>query len=259
MKQRTTQPKNNKYYIRIVSGGLNGAVQGSPTVSGANVLSNCVGYANGRFNESILDSNLKGLELKFKYQLVCNAENFIESAKRQGLKISKVPTLGGIMVWQRGASLDGWDGAGHVAFVEQINENGTIITSESGWGSYAFKRITRSNSNGRWGMVPGYTFRGCVINPSIGAVTKAEPKPSTPPKAYTGDLPTKTLKKGSEGKQVKLLQQFLNWDGGCNLVVDGIFGPATDKAVRNFQKRNGLDVDGIVGPLTRNKMKAVRK
>lgn len=259
MKQRTTQPKNNKYYIRIVSGGYNGAVQGSPTVKTANVLCNCVGFCNGRLNESILDPNLKGIEMPFKYQLVCNAENFIESAKRQGLKISKVPTLGGIMVWQRGESLNDWDGAGHVAFVEQLNENGSIVTSESGWGAYAFKRILRDNSNGRWGMVPGYTFRGCIINPSIGAVTKAEPKPATSPKAYTGDLPSNTLKKGSEGKQVKLLQQFLNWDGGCNLVVDGIFGPATDKAVRNFQKRNGLDADGIVGPLTRNKMKAVKK
>ena len=257
MKQRTTQPKNNKYYIRIVSGGYNGAVQGSPTVKGANVLSNCVGFANGRFNESILDPNLKGIEMPFKYQLVCNAENFIESAKKQGLKISKVPVLGGIMVWQRGETLNDWDGAGHVAFVKQLNENGSIVTSESGWGSYAFKRITRTNSNGRWGMAAGYKFRGCIINPSIGAVSKPQPNPN--PKPYTGELPTKTIKKGSEGKQVKLLQSFLNWYGGCDLVVDGIFGPATDKAVRNFQKKNGLEVDGIVGPKTRNKMKVVKK
>lgn len=260
MKQRMTQPKNNKYYIRIVSGGYNGAVQGSPTVKGANVLSNCVGFANGRFNESILDPNLKGIEMPFKYQLVCNAENFIESAKRQGLKISSVPTLGGIMVWQRGETLSDWDGAGHVAFVEQINENGSIVTSESGWGSYAFKRISRTNSNGRWGMVAGYKFRGCIINPSIGAVTKPEPKPAVSKKAYTGKFPTSNLKKGSKGEQVKNLQRFLNWyDSGNKLVVDGIFGAATDSAVRKFQIERGLDPDGIVGPLTRKEMKAVKK
>lgn len=39
---RTTCPSGNKYYIRQVSGGYNGAVQGKPTRSGANVLSNCV-------------------------------------------------------------------------------------------------------------------------------------------------------------------------------------------------------------------------
>ena len=258
MKQRTTQPKNNKYYIRQVSGGLNGAVQGSPTVKGADVLCNCVGFANGRFNESILDSNLKGIELKFKYQLVCNAENFIESAKRQGLKISKVPTLGGIMVWQRGASLEGWDGAGHVAFVEQINEDGSIITSESGWAAYAFKRIKRTNSNGRWGMNSSYSFRGCIINPSIGAVTKAEPKPTATPKAYTGKLPTSTLRRGSRGEQVKLLQKFLNWYGN-KLTVDGDFGPATESAVLKFQIENNLTVDGIVGVKTRDKMKKIKK
>lgn len=198
MKQRQTQPKNNKYYTRLVSGGYNGAVQGSPVVNGADVLCNCVGYANGRFNESITDPNLKGIYLKFKYQLVCNAENFIESAKRQGLKISKVPVLGGIMVWQRGESLYDWDGAGHVAFVEQLNENGSIITSESGWGGFAFKRLTRTNSNGRWGQAAGYKFRGCIINPSIGAVTKPEPTPEPAPakeKTKTKTV-TYTVKKG---------------------------------------------------------------
>lgn len=169
MKQRTKQPKNNKYYIRKVNGGNNGAVQGYPVAKGANVLSNCVGFANGRFNEVLLDPNLKGIELKFKYQLICNAENFIESAKKQGLKTSKTPTLGGIMVWKKGATLSERDGAGHVAVVEQINEDGSIVTSESGYNSYAFKRIKRNDKNGRWGMSGSYSFRGCIVNPSIGA------------------------------------------------------------------------------------------
>lgn len=53
-----------------------------------------------------------------------------------------------------------------------------------------------------------------------------------------------TLKKGSRGSEVKLLQKKLN------LMQDGIFGPLTDEAVREFQNRNGLSVDGIVGPKT---------
>lgn len=54
----------------------------------------------------------------------------------------------------------------------------------------------------------------------------------------------KILKKGMQGNEVKVLQQKLNVD------ADGIFGNKTDKAVREFQKANGLTVDGIVGPHT---------
>jgi surface antigen len=38
------------------------------------------------------------------------------------------------MVWQKGPTLSYTDGAGHVAVVEQINDDGSIITSESGYG-----------------------------------------------------------------------------------------------------------------------------
>lgn len=53
-----------------------------------------------------------------------------------------------------------------------------------------------------------------------------------------------TIKKGSRGYDVWLLQHALN------LYTDGIFGSLTDEAVRLFQKENGLVVDGIVGPKT---------
>ena len=57
------------------------------------------------------------------------------------------------------------------------------------------------------------------------------------------------LSKGSRGRLVVSLQQLINEAGG-RLAVDGIFGPATDRAVRRFQSANGLFVDGIVGPKT---------
>lgn len=219
MKQRTKQPKNNKYYIRQVSGGFNGAIAGEPTITGANVLCNCVGYANGRFNEIANDPDLKGIEKKFKLQLVCNAENFIESAKNQGLKVSKTPVLGGIMVWQRGATLSGSDGAGHVAVVEQINKDGSIITSESGWNGFAFRRITRTNSNGRWGQTSAYKFRGCIINPSV----KSETVPASTTKTLTytvkrGDTLSAIAKKyGTTVKQIAADNNIKN----VNLIYAG--------------------------------------
>ncbi len=57
------------------------------------------------------------------------------------------------------------------------------------------------------------------------------------------------LRRGSQGKDVNKLQNILN-DYGAKLVVDGIFGLATEAAVKKFQSEYGLTVDGIVGYLT---------
>ncbi|WP_246944053.1 N-acetylmuramoyl-L-alanine amidase [Bacillus pinisoli] len=51
-----------------------------------------------------------------------------------------------------------------------------------------------------------------------------------------------------QGRDVKRVQQALN------ISADGIFGPMTDQAVRNFQRRERLEVDGIVGPNTWNRL-----
>ncbi len=171
MNIRTTKPTSgNKFFITKSKGGYSICIQGSPTDSQCNVLSNCVGYACGRFNEIIG---------AIKYpSLNCNAENFIERAKNTyGLEISSVPTLGGIMVWQKG-TLSGNDGAGHVAVVEKIIDSNTIYTSESGYGGSAFWNSTRRNTNGRWGLGSAYTFRGCIVNPAIGKVVAPTPTPS---------------------------------------------------------------------------------
>ena len=58
------------------------------------------------------------------------------------------------------------------------------------------------------------------------------------------------LRRGSQGKDVKYLQELLNAVNLSSLKVDGIFGMRTEAAVKEFQKKNGLVVDGIVGPQT---------
>ena len=50
---------------------------------------------------------------------------------------------------------------------------------------------------------------------------------------------------GATGNDVKRLQGSLN-DLGFNIAVDGKFGPETQSAVKEFQRKNGLAVDGIV-------------
>lgn len=160
MKIRNTIPeKGNKFYNTVSNGGYSLCIKGKPVQAGRDVLSNCVGYACGRFNEIIG-------KMKYPY-LNCNAENFIERAKQNGLQISNVPVLGGIMVWQKGATLGSKDGAGHVAIVERIDSKNQIYTSESAYNSTAFYNVLRKNDNGRWGMNSNYKFRGCIINPAV--------------------------------------------------------------------------------------------
>ena len=276
MKTRKSQPKNNKHYIRTATGGYNAAVAGKPTIKGANVLCNCVGYANGRFNEIINDPDLKGIAKAFKYQLVCNAENFIESAKKQGLKISSTPIQGGIMVWQKGKTLGGSDGAGHVAVVEEVYADGTILTSESGWNAWAFKTVRRNNTNGRWGQVAGYKFRGCIVNPAV-KDPKVAPAPKLTVDGKGGPATVRAMQRffetpqdGVLSGQSKALAKYypaitaVEYGKGGSVCVkklqkwlgikqDGIIGQATVKA---WQKKLGVKADGLFGT---NSMKAWQK
>ena len=54
------------------------------------------------------------------------------------------------------------------------------------------------------------------------------------------------LSRGSKGSDVKTLQELLN-QNGYSLDVDGVFGPDTQAAVKDYQTKNKLAVDGIAG------------
>lgn len=57
-------------------------------------------------------------------------------------------------------------------------------------------------------------------------------------------------KKGASGATVTEIQTRLkNW-GYYSGEVDGVFGSATEKAVKYFQQKNGLTADGVVGTQT---------
>ena len=93
-----------------------------------------------------------------------------------------------------------------------------------------------------WGELKGVDYSGedgaaAPASPEAGPVTSSN---------------TPTLRKGSKGAYVTLLQKQL-LDRGYALGswgADGDFGSATEKAVRAFQGDQGLAVDGIVGPKT---------
>lgn len=248
----------NKYYIRKAAGGYSNAIKGSPTDSQCDVLSNCVGYAYGRFNEI-------GGYGYCKHLAPVNAENFIQY--KGSCEVGQTPKVGACMVWRKGATLSNSDGAGHVAIVEKVISDTEVVTSESGYGSAPFWTQTRKKgSNGRWGAGSAYTFLGFIYNPAVSEEEKTptiKPKP-TKPKEEGYEVKLKTLTKGSTGSQVKALQALLIGYGGevAKIVTnaggaDGSFGQATDTAVRKYQKAKGLTVDGSVGPNTWAKLLGV--
>lgn len=108
-------------------------------------------------------------------------------------------------------------------------------------------------SQGKWD--PGaidMTVLRTDIAARIGAI--ADPAPTPRPPVPVGEYAGVLLFQGSAGPQVAELQRRLKYayaGYAGDLVVDGVFGPETDAAVREFQRRTtGLVVDGIVGPQT---------
>ncbi len=68
--------------------------------------------------------------------------------------------------------------------------------------------------------------------------------------AWSAQAAEAALRQGSRGDTVRTVQTKLKRWGYYGGSVDGIYGPATERAVRAFQKKNGLAVDGVVGRAT---------
>lgn len=155
----------------------------------------------------------------------------------------------------------GVSAADHVGVVEKVSADGkTLYTVEanasdgSGWNAVCRKTRPRKS-------VCGYGL------PDFASLAdgKPEPAPSTTPTPTPTPAPTPTpktpypvslvsmtvgMKRGQKGDYIKTVQALLNVRLGCNLAIDGSFGPATESNLKEYQKRNGLGVDGICGPAT---------
>lgn len=77
------------------------------------------------------------------------------------------------------------------------------------------------------------------------AATEPEFREATEHEAGFGNAPP-----ADSRERARWIQRSLNHLLGINLTADGILGPATRGAVRQFQQRHGLTPDGVVGPAT---------
>ena len=138
----------------------------------------------------------------------------------------------GVVVWHQG-HVGVYIGDGKVAEAKGINY-GVVITD-----------ITK----GKWKY--GLTFSWInyqYLNPVPSDVITYKQKNPYP-------VPTRTLKKGCVGQDVKWLQYELV-EAGYKLTIDGDFGSNTDKALIAFQQSAKLEVDGKCGPATRKALSA---
>lgn len=78
---------------------------------------------------------------------------------------------------------------------------------------------------------------------------REEPTPPAAPKPPSSSSNMPVLREGMTGPAVKDMQLLLN-QKGASISADGKFGPATTKAVKEFQSKSGLKADGVVGPKT---------
>lgn len=127
------------------------------------VLPNCVGYAYGRFSE-ILGYFHPDLPM-------CNAGLWLDEVKKKNtLKWGTTPKLGAVAVWKESGQY------GHVGIVEYIYSDGSIMLSESGYGSGWNKRFWNSGPrvSPNWYGQP-YIFQGFIYNPGTEDVTNIAP------------------------------------------------------------------------------------
>ena len=127
----------NQYYIVTSSGGLNECVE----IENGSALPNCVGYAWGRIYE--INKTRPNLSTG-------NAGDWYNY--NDGYSRVENPKLGAVMCFSKE------NAHGHVAVVEQINDDGSITLSNSGYNYKRFYLTTMSKPY----TLSGYQFQGFI-------------------------------------------------------------------------------------------------
>jgi len=257
-KKRVTAPSaNNKYYRHVNYGGLNSCIH----IKNGSCLPNCVGYAWGRQYETT------GEKPKLSRG---NAENWYDY--NDGYKRGKTPKVGAVICWRKGKAGDASDGAGHVAFVEEVYSDGSILTSNSAYGGSRF--YTKKLKAPNYKMGSKYTFQGFIYNPiefeepktneitvdgvwGKGTTTRAQEVFGTTKDGIVSNQSSKCKKYLPNASTTSWEFKDKNYKAGSALIkaiqkkigasVDGVFGK---KSVKKLQKFLGVKADGSMGPDT---------
>jgi len=116
----------------------------------------------------------------------------------------------------------------------------------------AVKKLQASGGLEQVGFV-GSRTKELLLSFKVKPESQSAPLVSTG-ESFSGEFLTSRLDTGMRGKEVILLQEFLqknNFGIPSDGPVTGYYGRVTAKAVASFQKANGLEPVGFVGPETR--------
>ena len=115
----------------------------------------------------------------------------------------------------------------------------------------AVKSFQKKNDLKADGICGAATQKLLLGNNALSVTATSTPEPTaTPSPAPTFQIPGKTVRDGSTGADVMLVQQRLKDLGYLTGKVDGDFGDATAAALKSFQSKHGLGADGVAGAAT---------
>ena len=216
---RFTQPDvNNPFWTSTRAGGYNGQIvpgdYGSLSAWNNSVLANCTGYVHGRWMElGNVNSDVYGIS---------NGNATTYFSYNDGYERGQIPRLGAIACYSGGL----YGGAGHVAIVEQINHDGSVVYSQSDYGISIFSTPTVQPPEYNPWVNQGLVFQGFIYHPGI------EPVDPTYNLTVVNGRANKTRGKNGEKAEIiytkKKGYKFVHWvlDGAGS--ISDVKNPSTN-------------------------------
>lgn len=231
--------EKDKNWIHYTKGGYNYCIE----IKKGSCLPNCVGYAWGRWRE------LLGKKHNLSTR---NAENWWGNTA-DGYKRGQTPKVGAVMCWRKGKAGVGSDGAGHVAVVEKINDDGSVTYSNS---NYSGTRFYTKTLKSPYKLGSAYTFQGFIYLPiDFDEPPKKETATKkTEAKKKDNYLPSRGyFRKGDTSVKIGKIAEFMHKTFPLytdKKALGNYFGDYLLASIKEFQRRSKLEPDGYIGKLT---------